>query len=141
MKTMMLRDGDLVPTRRDFVMVSGTGKVSQDLRCALLEPLGNDRFHPGWGSTLDQFIATIADEETRVEIESEINRVISNYAAVQRDKIEADITGDAETRFTTDEILSRVRGVRVEVGTETVKVDITLQTVSGEVVVLGEAVA
>ena len=141
MKTMLLRDGDLVPSHRDFVMVAGAGKVAQDLRGALLEPLGNDRFHLGWGSSLDDFIASIANEDTRFAVEGEINRVISNYAAVQRDKIEADITGDGESRFTTAEILSRVRGVTVEVQDETIHVTITLRTVAGEIVVLTEAVA
>jgi phage baseplate assembly protein W len=141
LKTLLLRDGDLVPARRDYATISGTPKVAQDLRCALLEPLGNDRFHGGWGSTLNEFIASIAEEETRVAVESEVNRVIANYVAVQRDKIEADITGEAESRFTTDEILSRIRNVSVSISTETLRVSVVLQTVSGEVLTLDEAVA
>ena len=140
MKTLMLRDGDLVPGHRDYVLVEGTGKVAQDLRGALLEPLGTDRFHPGWGSSLGDHIATIASEQSEMEVLAEVNRVISNYAAVQRDKIEADMTGDAPTRFTTDEVLARIRGVNSKTTDETVQVDIQLQTVSGEVVVLAEAV-
>lgn len=140
MKTLLLREGDLVVSHTDYATVEGTGKVAQDLRAALLEPLGNDRFHPGWGSSLGDFIALIADEGTRYAVESEVNRVVSNYAAIQRDKIEADITSDADTRFSTDEILSRIAGIKVNVGTETVKVEISLQTLSGEVVTLNEAV-
>jgi phage baseplate assembly protein W len=136
----MLTDGDLVPVRRDLAMVTGTAKVQQDLRGALLEPLGNDRFHPGWGSSLDDFIAQIASESTRMEVESEVNRVISNYAAIQRDRIEADITSGGDTRFSTNEILARVRGVDVKIMDETVRVNISLQTVAGEIVVLTEAV-
>lgn len=138
MKTLLLRDGDLVVNHRAYVPVTGTGKVAQDLRGAMLEPLGNDRFHPGWGSTLDAFIASIADETTRSDIEIEINRVIANYAAVQRDKIEADISGDTDTRFSTDEILSRIRGVSVTTQQDSVKVVVTLQTVSGEIITLNE---
>lgn len=140
MKTMLLRDGDLVPSHRDLRMVTGAGKVAQDLRCALREPLGNDRFHTGWGSTLEGFLASIADEETRSEVEEEINRVISNYAAVQRDRIEADIFGEeSESRFTTEEIVSRIRDVAVQVEGDTIKATITIQTVAGEVLVLSEA--
>lgn len=141
MKTLFLRDGDLMPANRDLVKVGGAGKVAQDLRCALLEPLGNDRFHRGWGSTLEDFIAGVADEDMRFDIEAEVNRVISNYAAVQRDKIEADITGGGSTRFSTEELLSRIRGVRVNVERDSVQVQITLQTVAGEVFLLSEAVA
>lgn len=139
MKTLLLRDGDLVPSHRDFIMVTGAGKVAQDLRCALREPLGNDRFHTGWGSTLEQFISSIASEDTRSEVEAEINRVISNYAAVQRDRIEADIFGDDDSRFTTEEIISRIRNVEVVVGGDTIRATVTLQTVAGEVLVLNEA--
>lgn len=141
MKTLLLRDGDLVPMHRDLAQIAGSGKVAQDLRGALLEPLGNDRFHPGWGSTIDDFIASIADETTRLDIEAEINRVISNYAAVQRDKIEADMSGDSETRFTTAEVLQRIQSVSVDMEADTVKVHIRLQTVAGEIVMIDEEVA
>jgi phage baseplate assembly protein W len=141
MKTLLLSEGDLVTTHDDLAMCTGVTKLQQDLRGALLEPIGTDRFHPGWGSSLNDFLAQIADEDTRVEIESEINRVISNYAAVQRDKIESDIMGDGQTRFSTDEILARIRRVQVQVRDESVLVGISLTTVTGEVVVLNEAVA
>lgn len=141
MKTLMLRDGDLVPTHRDYAQVTGVAKVAQDLRCALLEPLGNDRFHPGWGSTLDTFVSLVADADTQAEVQGEVNRVISNYAAIQRDKIEADINGGGSTRFTTDEVLSRVHGVSTSISTETIRVNIGLQTLSGDIVVVDEAVS
>lgn len=141
MKTMLLNEGDLVVSHRDYAFVTGTGKVAQDLRAAILEPLGNDRFHPGWGSTLDQFLAQIADEQTRTDIESEVNRVILNYASVQRDKIEADISSESDSRYSTDEILSRIEGVSATSSGDTMTVTIVLRTVSGEVVVLTEAVA
>lgn len=138
MKTLRLSNGDLTLTGRVFAEVSGTNKVAQDLRGALAEPVGNDRFHPGWGSTLDNFISTITDENTAFEIEAEVNRVISNYAAVQRDKVEADIYSDSETRFTTDEILQRIGGVSATVEQDRVSVDIRLLTASGEVIALNE---
>lgn len=138
MKTLKLSNGDLTLSGRAFAEVSGTGKVAQDLRGALAEPLGNDRFHPGWGSTLGDFISTIADEETQFEVEAEVNRVISNYAAIQRDKVVADIHSGGGSRFTTDEILQRVAGVSTTVTQDRVAIDIRLQTASGEVVALNE---
>lgn len=141
MDTLRIEDGDLVLSGRDYVTVTGTAKVAQDLRGALLEPLGNDRFHPGWGSTVADYVAQIADEETRMEVETEVNRVVSNYAAIQRDKISADINADTASRFTTDEVLSRIRSINVTLDSvESVGVQIALQTASGETVVLNEAV-
>ena len=141
MKALMLRGGDFVLSGRDFAEVTGPQKVAQDLRCALAEPMATDRFHPGWGSTLDQFIASIANENTRTNVEAEINRVISNYAAVQRDKVEADIFSDAESRFSTDEILRQVRSVDVQIHQDSISATITIQTASGDTLVLNEAIS
>ena len=138
MKTLMLSNGDLTPRGRSFAEVSGTAKVQQDLRGALVEPLGTDRFHPGWGSSLGDHIATIADEQSEFEVRAEVNRVISNYASVQRDKVEADIFSGGDTRFSTDEILSSVAGVTATAIGDRISVDIRLQTASGEVVALNE---
>lgn len=140
MKTLQLNHGDLVVSKRDYATISGTSKIRQDLRGALLEPMGNDRFHTGWGSLLDQAISSVVDENTRLDIESEINRIISNYAAVQSDRIDADISGAADSRYTTDEILSRIEGINVDLSMDSVKVKITLRTASGEVLVLNESI-
>ena len=141
MKTLLLRDGDLVVSRRDYRTVTGTGKLAQDLRGALAEPLGNDRFHTGWGSTLEQFIGLLIDPYTEVDIRSEVNRVIGNYASVQRDKVEADVNGDGDSRFTTSDLVDRIEQVLVGSTYDTVNIGIRLRAVSGEVVVLNEAVA
>ncbi len=140
MKTMRLRDGDLLVSRQDYMTVTGTGKIAQDLRGHLGEPIGNDRFHTAFGSTLHQFIGTLANEDTRSQIENEVNRVISNYAAVLRDKVEADITSENAPRFSTDEILSRIQDVKVDLRADSVQVEIRLQAASGEVVILTSAV-
>lgn len=139
MKTLRLSDGDLTPVGRVFAEISGTSKVTQDLRCALAEPMGTDRFHPRWGSNLDQYVSVVADPTTEFEIAAEVNRVISNYASVQRDKVEADIySGASESRFTSDEILQRVKGVDVKAVADRISVDIQIQTASGEIVILNE---
>lgn len=140
MKTLALHHGDLVVSKRDYATVTGTAKVRQDLRCALLEPMGNDRFHTGWGSLLDQAISSVVNEDTRLDIESEVNRIISNYASIQNDRIEADITGSNESRFTTDEVLSRIEGIKVDLDMDSIKVKITLRTASGEVLTLSETI-
>ena len=43
MHTLKLTRGDLTVYAGGYEMVSGPAKIVQDLRCALLEPLGNDR--------------------------------------------------------------------------------------------------
>lgn len=141
MKTLRLDDGDLViGTDSDYAKVTGPAKMIQDLRCALLEPLGNDRFHPGYGSRLEDFIALSNDEEAAFEVESEVRRVVSNYAAVQRDMVEAETFGGEETTFTTDEIIDSLTGISAKITDETVRVTVGLATAAGNQVLLSEVV-
>lgn len=141
MKTMRLTDGDLsIGLTSDYDMVRGVSKVAQDIRCALLEPLGNDRFHPGYGSDLESFIARSVTYDTRMEVQSEVNRVVGNYAAVQRDKIEADMYSGEDTRYSTEEVVSAVSGISVDTQTDSMSVTIGLTTVSGDSIVVSEVI-
>lgn len=140
MKTPMLRDGDLVVSARDYALISGTGKIAQDLRGALLEPMGNDRFHTGWGSLLDDAVGASLTEDMRLDVESEVNRIIANYAAIQNDRIDADLVSDGEPRYTTDEILSSIESVTVTTEIDKATVNIRLRTASGEIVALTESI-
>lgn len=142
MKTMRLDDGDFViGSSSDYQMLVKTPKVEQDLRCALIEPLGNDRFHPGWGSSLTEFIAQPLDPALELTVTTEVNRVLGNYAAVQRDKIEADMYSNAETRFTTEEVLASVLGVKTTTDRDGLRIQIGVATASGDVVTVDEVTA
>lgn len=141
MKTLWLHHGDLaIGQSKDYRTTTGPGKVRQDLRCALLEPLGNDRFHPGWGSTLSDYVGLSITEDLRQAVLTEVNRVIGNYAAVQRDKVEVDMISGSETRFSTSEIVSAVSYVQVASDLDSVHVNIGIRTVAGETVEISEGI-
>lgn len=140
MKTMLIEDGDLVVgASSDYQMVTDSPKVRQDVRHALLEPLGNDRFHPGWGSSIESFVGQTVDDYTQTAVISEVNRVVGNYAAVQRDRVETDVLSESTTRYSTDEIVSAVSGVDVRANLDSLSVAITISTVSGSSVTINEA--
>lgn len=114
MKTLRLLRGDLVLTGGEYQEVTGGEKIRQDLRGALLEPLGNDRFHPGWGSVLHTFIGkNYVTEESKSRIAQEIIRVIGNYVAVQRDNLQRDSLSGRKARYTTSDIVRGVNGVNM----------------------------
>lgn len=142
MKTMLLADGDLVVgTSSDYQMVTDARKVQQDLKGALLEPLGNDRFHPGWGSGLHDMIGLPATPLLRSNVLGEVNRVIGNYAAVQRDMVEADVLSGQDTRYSTDEIVASVEQVDVTTSTDSVRIRVAVSTVAqSQVEIVGVAV-
>ena len=140
MKTPLLSDGDLViGTNSDLQMATGLTKVAQDVRGALLEPIGNDRFHPGWGSSLDTYIGAPALVDVEQTVLTEVNRVVGNLAAVQRDQIESQALQGGDTTWSTDEVLAGVTGVSVQQSTDTVAVAITLGTVAGETTTISES--
>lgn len=141
MRTLAIESGDLVLAGGSYRMYQGGALVAQDLRMALGEPLGNDRFHPGWGSRLHDFIGTPLDEAARFDVEQECGRVISNYVAVQRDKIMRDTLAAFRSRYRTDEVVGQIQGVQVTANLDTVSVRVLVRTVDSQQVVIELATA
>ena len=132
MKTLQLKDGDLAIGSNGYAMVIGASMVAQDLRVALGEPVGNDRFHPGYGSALDSFVGMMLDEGARFTVEQEVNRVVGNYTAIQRDRIQRDALRATRSRFSTDDVIADVSDVTVTANRDSVRVSIGIVTMSGQ---------
>ncbi len=107
--------------------------VAQDIRGGLLEPLGNDRFHPGYGSTIDSFIGQPQTQEVLFEVEQEVLRVTDNYSAVQADFLRRAAWDNRPAR-SADEIFARVGEIRFDPQPTTLGVNITIQTVDGSTI-------
>ena len=132
MKTLQLKHGDLVIGTNGYATVDGAMMVAQDLRVALGEPVGNDRFHPGYGSALDSYVGMVLDESARFSVEQEVNRVVGNYTAIQRDRIQKDALVATRSRFSTDDVISEVSAVKVTSSMDAVQVSIGITTMSGK---------
>jgi hypothetical protein len=81
--------------------VSGRDKLIQDLRCWMLEQIGNDPMHPELGSALDggvlpdgtiieTTIGNIITKKAMLDLENEVRRVISQYQQQQLSKIRSE---------------------------------------------------
>lgn len=132
MKTLRLRHGDLVPGQQGVQTVSGVSMLVQDLRGALGEPHGIDRFHPGWGSVIDDFVGRVADESTAFEIRQEVSRVVGNYMAVQSEKVQRDTMSAGANRYRTSDVLARVKAIDVTTRYDQATVAITVEAMSRE---------
>lgn len=133
---MKLTDGDLSIVGGSYALCDGAVKTEQDVTCALIEPLGNDRFHPGWGSTLYRFIGLPMTPTTLFQVQQEAARVLNNYMAVQYDLVQTDTLNQTPSRFTTSELIGQVTSV-VAAGTlDTITLTITIQTVDEQDLVL-----
>lgn len=137
---LRLTDGDLQIVGGSYQLCDGATKTQQDVGLALGEPLGNDRFHPGWGSQLFDYIGLILDQATLFEIEQEVARVIANYTQVQYDQIQADALTQSASRFTTAEIIGEVTGIDVSAALDTVTVGISITTADEQDLVLTASV-
>lgn len=131
MKTLELLDGDLVIGPNGHQTVTGAQMAAQDLRCALGEPLGNDRFHPGYGSTLGDSVGKVLDDSTRFEVQTEVMRVVGNYSAIQQDRITRDVLSAARSRYTTDGVVADVGPVNVTAHDDALSVSVGIQMLDG----------
>lgn len=136
MQTFMMRDGDLSLTSGSFEVATGGDKLYQDLSFALREPIGTDRFHPGWGSALPQFIGGTASPATAVLVQNEVRRVVRNHSVVQQGKISADIRSRQPARYGTGEIIKEIGEIQVRAEYDRLHVRCLLSTLSAAEVAL-----
>lgn len=140
MKTLALAHGDLVLASSGHRTLDGAAKVLQDLRGALLEPLGTDRFHPAFGSTLGSHVGEPISEFTAHDLRAEVQRVTDQYAAVQRDRLERDALSGARSRYRTDDVLASLQSVNTKQVGDRIYVQAVLTTAASNTVTLNTSV-
>jgi phage baseplate assembly protein W len=138
--TLALRDGDLQIAGGSYALHDGAAKTQQDVGLALGEPLGNDRFHPGFGSTLWTFIGLPLSPAALLQVQQEASRVVQNYAAIQYDQIQSQVLQQTASRFSTAEIIGQVSSVDVTGLLDTITIKITIQTVDEQDLVLSASI-
>ncbi len=131
MKTFLVRNGDFVLSGRSFDEVSGGTKVMQDITSALREPVGSDRFHLLWGSTLPLFVGEPASQGVAVLVKSEVERVISNYMLIQQTLLRQDQLANRRLRFSAGEVISQIESVSIEQDADRMTVRVTLLMLNG----------
>lgn len=140
MKTFRLQQGDLVLGSGGYETVTGIPKVKQDLACATLEPIGTDRFHPGWGSNLIEHIGLSISRHAAMLIEAEIGRIIRNYVLMQAEMVESDTINDRRTRLSLDEAVAEIGGIKVWQDQDRLIFEASVITMSGDEAVIVEEV-
>ena len=117
-------NGDLSVTAGKFDLVQGQDKLIQDLTLWLVEKYRDDRFHPTFGSILDNFIGGVINaNDTIVRVQSETLRVLSNYQQTQLARFK-----ETPNKFQPSELLQSVNGVNVSLSYDKVIVLIRITT-------------
>lgn len=127
--------------RGELGVATGISKLAQDLRCHLLEHMGSDPLHPGFGSVLDG-----GTREDGIEIESiigetdeglinsfihtEVNRIVRDHQSKQLDRAISDRLRYSAATLTDDEVLE-VADIDLIRVADSMIVHITLRSSSG----------
>jgi len=122
----MLEDGDLAVRSSRAQLVSGQDKLKQDLDCWLKETYGSDRFHPLYGSVLDQFVGGVINDNTAFFLKSEIIRVLTNFQKLQLRRVQAN-----PSLFSPQQLLDEIVSVITSANYDTVNAVISYNTATG----------
>lgn len=123
-----LRDGDLSTNGSVLALAYGKDKLLQDVNLWLKELYQVDRFHPSYGSVIDNFIGNIINIRTEHDIIAEVYRVMTNLQNLQVRRLKIN-----PEKYTPDELLHSVTNVFTQVRFDTIVVTIFFQSVSGVV--------
>jgi hypothetical protein len=140
MKALALSNGDLVVGHQGHSTVSGSSKIRQDLALALGEPLGDDRFHPEWGSVLPFYIGGPVSDDVQAIVRSEVSRVLSNYIAVRDEYILEDRLSGSGSRFDSSDVVSSVDSISAKVDMDAIRITVALTTLAGTKVKINRTV-
>lgn len=125
--SLAIADGDLVQRGSRLDVVYGVDKLKQDVYCWLMERLGGDRFHVSYGSILEKFIGGIARESTRVEVQSEIFRVLQNYQYTQLRRFK-----ENPEKMSASELLISIEDILATLNYDTIRASLKLRNGSNE---------
>lgn len=141
MQSLGLIQGDLaIDGTGDYLTVSGTARIKQDLTLALTEELGADRFHPGWGSILKEYLGQPITPELQQAVRAEVNRVLQNYIVLQQQEVLRDSQFDVAGRFDTSDVVRSVGEIQVRTLYDAIYVSAILTTLARETVTISRQV-
>lgn len=140
MKTFALVKGDLSPAPGGYLMFEGAAKIHQDLALALQEAYGGDALHPRWGSILQSMIGEPLTPSLRQAILTEVNRVLSNYIAVQNARIIQDSNNHSLSALTTDDVVASVTNTTAQQVYDSIVISVGLQTVSRQSIQINQVI-
>lgn len=124
--SLRLKNGDLTTNGSVLSLSYGKDKLLQDVDLWLREIYQVDRFHPTYGSVIENFIGNIINIRTEHDIRAEVYRVMTNLQNLQLRRLKTN-----PTKYTPDELLHSVSNVFTQVNFDTIAVTVVFQSVSG----------
>jgi hypothetical protein len=128
MKTFRLVKGDFVLQGNSLEMVSGAARVQQQLSLGIRETFGADRFHPGWGSMISEWIGRVSTASVQDDIRNEITRVVRAHIMVQNDRLRRASTSGQRGFISMDEVIAAITSITFSQKEDSLIVRVRLRT-------------
>lgn len=140
--SLSVTNGDLSIGSSGLNVVTGGAKLTQDLACDILEPMGNDPLHPTFGSVIDGgtdangnaipgVIGDANDPSAATFVGAEIQRICRAYQAQQIARNQADVATYGKSTLTADEALLAIQSIQITQAQDNMMVACNLQTGTG----------
>jgi hypothetical protein len=140
--SLALRNGDLALGGTQLATVTSSRKLVQDLRCALLEPMGTDDLHPSFGSLIDggrkpdgtmvpSLIGSHNWRRAAIEVRAEINRIADEHRRRQLMRAREDQFTYGKPTLDPGELLIQITDLRMVQVQDSLVVNVTLKVGNG----------
>lgn len=141
--SLQLQKGDLVTSASRLGQVTGGNKLSQDLRCAVLERRGTDPAHRTFGSLIDGGYddsgnwteSLIGDDDIDyvvAHVDAELRRLAAEHQARQVKRAQEDRYAYGESTLTNNELLGAITAIDFVRAQDKLMVTVHVQTGIGE---------
>ena len=134
-KSLSITTGDLSVTGRHYDTVSGKDKLIQDLRCALIEQVGDDPATPEFGSRFetDDYLGQVYSDELAQEAQIDVITILQEYQAAQLAKIQQEvITYNGLNTLSEGEVIETIDSVDSIFSGDTLIIRVQLTTIGGD---------
>lgn len=133
MKTFALSGGDLViDPSHGYQTLTGAAKIRQDLSLALIEPYGDDPYHPQWGSLLQSYIGSPLTADLQLLVEQEARRIVNQYMNMQQAAISQANANQTPVGYTTADVVVGITGITGTINFDTLQLLISVVTAAGQ---------
>jgi hypothetical protein len=142
--SLLIEHGDLPLNGTSLATVEGAHKLTQDLMCGIMTPMGTDEAHPDFGSLLEggftsdgRYVEGVIGSEdwnrVALVVQSEIQRICNEYQLQQISRNRNDAAVYGKTTLTPSELLVAVDGIQLQQAEDNLLVTVTLKTGNGPI--------
>lgn len=136
-------DLDFVSRKSGAAVATGKRKAYQDIRAALLEPMGTDPMHPEYGSILDggrlpngRVVPSLVgrNQAAVFEIEEEITRIVRGLMDRQAERIDADLQTYGKSTISSAETIRGIAEIKSKIVDNTLVVRVKIEMQDREII-------